>query len=135
MTEWHPEVPGGDRVRGAYHVHTRRSDGTGTVEDVAAAAGRAGLDFVILTDHGDGTRTPDPPRYVGSVLVIDAVEISTRGGHYAALGLRAPGAVPPGRAVRRDVVEDVARLGGVGFVTHPDSLEEVARVEGLVDAG
>jgi hypothetical protein len=119
VAEWRPEVPGAT-VRGAYHVHTRRSDGTGTVEDVAAAAGRAGLDFVVLTDHGDATRTPDPPRYVGSVLVIDAVEISTRGGHYAALGLREPTSYRLAGSAR-DVVEDVSRLGAAGFVTHPDS--------------
>ena len=39
-------------VRGALHVHTRRSDGTGTPDEVAKAAGAAGLDFVVLTDHG-----------------------------------------------------------------------------------
>ena len=42
-----------DVVFGAYHIHTSRSDGSGSVADVAAAARRAGLKFVILTDHGD----------------------------------------------------------------------------------
>ena len=42
-------------VRGAYHVHSSRSDGTGTVDEIAAAAARAGLQFVIITDHGNGT--------------------------------------------------------------------------------
>jgi hypothetical protein len=116
---WQPEAPG-SVVRGIYHVHTRRSDGTGSVEDVAAAAGRVGLDFVVLTDHGDATRTPDAPRYIGSVLVIDAVEISTRGGHYAALGLPGPSPYRLGGAPG-DVVEDVTRLGGLGIITHPDS--------------
>ena len=36
-----------------------RSDGHGDKPAVAAAAARAGLKFVILTDHGDGTRPPD----------------------------------------------------------------------------
>ena len=106
-------------VRGSVHVHTLRSDGTGTVDDVAAAARRAGLQFVVLTDHGDGTRDPDPPAYRSGVLVIDAVEISTMGGHYVALGLaRAPYRLA---GEPRDVVEDVARLGGFGIVAHPDS--------------
>ena len=48
-------------VKGAYHVHSERSDGTGTSDDIAAAAARAGLQFVILTDHGNGTRPPQPP--------------------------------------------------------------------------
>lgn len=106
-------------LRGVLHVHSRRSDGTGTVEQIAAAAARAGLGFVVVTDHGDGTRAPDPPRYVDGVLCLDAVEISTRGGHYLALGLpRAPyrlGGEP------RDVVEDVGRLGGLGIVAHAGS--------------
>ena len=97
---WTPQLRG-ERVRGAYHVHTVRSDGTGTPEEVARAAGRAALDFVILTDHGDATRTPDPPRYVDGVLVIDAVEISTTLGHYVALGVtRASDTAWPGGLTR-----------------------------------
>ena len=38
-----------------------RSDGRGTPEQIAHAAARAGLKFVVITDHGDATRTPDPP--------------------------------------------------------------------------
>ncbi len=86
---------------------------------MAAAAARAGLNFVVLTDHGDGTRTPDPPRYRSGVLVIDAVELSTQGGHYIAIGL--PQAPYPLRGEARDVVDDVRRLGGFGIVAHPDS--------------
>src|SRR5207247_278348 len=37
-------------VPGAYHIHTTRSDGHGDRTVVAAAAARAGLKFVILTD-------------------------------------------------------------------------------------
>ena len=106
-------------VRGALHVHTTRSDGAGTPEQVAAAAGRAGLHFVVLTDHGDATRKPDPPRYVGQVLLVDGVEISTSGGHYVAIGL--PQAPYRLAGEPRDVVADVARLGGFGMAAHPDS--------------
>ena len=106
-------------VRGAFHVHTTVSDGAGTPDQVAHAAARAGLDFVVLTDHGDGTRAPAPPRYVEGVLLIDAVEISTTGGHYIALGL---GQTPYRLAGEpRDVIEDVTRLGGFGVAAHPDS--------------
>jgi hypothetical protein len=106
-------------ARGAIHVHTRRSDGTGTIDDVAAAAARAGLKFVILTDHGDGTRRPEPPSYRQGVLVIDAAEISTQDGHVVALGI---GASPyPLGGEGRDVIEDIARLGGMSIVAHPAS--------------
>jgi hypothetical protein len=106
-------------VRGVFHVHSKRSDGTGTVDEIAAAAARAGLDFVVVTDHGDGTRAADPPTYRAGVLCIDGVEVSTNGGHYAAVGMR-PAPYPLGGEAR-DVVEDVRRLGGFGIVTHPDS--------------
>ena len=105
-------------VRGAFHVHSRRSDGSGTVDDIAAAAAAAGLDFVILTDHGDATATR-PPSYRDGVLVIEGVEISTDGGHYVALGL--PAAPYPLGGDPRGVVEDVRRLGGFGVVAHPAS--------------
>ena len=106
-------------VTGGFHVHTRRSDGSGTPDEAAAAAARAGLIFVIFTDHGDGTRAPDPPQYRSGVLCIDAVEISTSSGHYIALDL--PQTPYPLGGEARDVVEDVHRLGGFGVVAHPDS--------------
>jgi hypothetical protein len=104
---------------GAWHVHTTRSDGSGSVDEVAAAAARAGLRFVLFTDHGDGRRAPAPPAYRSGVLCIDAVEISTTGGHYVALGL--PQTTWRLAGEPRDVVEDVARLGGFGVAAHPDS--------------
>lgn len=115
-TTW---TTGAPTAVGAFHVHTKLSDGSGTMDDAAAAAARAGLDFVIFTDHGDGTRPPNPPQYRSGVLCVDAVEISTDAGHYVALGL--PQAPYPLGGEPRDVVEDVARLGGFGSAAHPDS--------------
>jgi hypothetical protein len=106
-------------VRGAYHIQSDRSDGSGTLDEIAAAASRAGLQFIIVTDHGDGTRVPEPPAYRHGVLVVDAVELSTTGGHYVALGL---GATPyPFAGTPADVIEDVHRLGGFGIAAHPGS--------------
>jgi hypothetical protein len=106
-------------VRGAVHIHTRRSDGTGSIDDVAAAAARAGLQFIIVTDHGDGLRGPEPPQYRRGVLCIDAVEISADDGHLVALGL--PRAPYPIGGEARDVVEDVKRMGGMAIAAHPSS--------------
>ncbi len=106
-------------VSGAYHIHSTRSDGAADKDAIAAAASRAGLAFIILTDHGDGMRTPDPPAYLHGVLCLDAVEISTSGGHYVALDMR-PAPYPLGGEPSA-VVEDVRRLGGFGIVAHPDS--------------
>ena len=100
-------------------MHTRRSDGSGTVADVAAAAARSGLQFVVVTDHGDNMREPDPPAYMDGVLVIDAVEVTTTDGHVLGLGLgRAPYRLAGAGA---DVVEDINRLGGFAIAAHVDS--------------
>src|SRR5688572_236388 len=69
-------------MAGAYHIHTTRSDGVDGKVAVAAAAARAGLQFAIFADHGDAMNPADPPAYIDGVLCIDAVEISTNGGHY-----------------------------------------------------
>ena len=103
------------------HVHTTNSDGSGTPDAVASAAARAGLKFLILTDHGDATRTTDSPRYRSGVLTIDAVEVSTSGGHVIALDL--PRAPYPLRGEPGDVLEDVQRLGAMAIVAHPTSLK------------
>jgi hypothetical protein len=106
-------------IPGILHVHSARSDGRGTIDDIAQAAAQAGLKFVVVTDHGDATRAPDPPEYRAGVLCLDAVEISTTGGHYIALDM--PKAPYPLGGDARDVVDDVKRLGGFGIVAHPDS--------------
>jgi hypothetical protein len=106
-------------IAGAYHIHSNRSDGAADKDAIAAAAERAGLKFIILTDHGDGTRASDPPAYLHHVLCLDAVEISTNGGHYVALDM--PAAPYPLGGEPDAVVEDVKRLGGFGIVAHPDS--------------
>ncbi len=106
-------------IPGVLHIHSARSDGRGTLDDIAQAAARAGLKFIVVTDHGDATRTPDPPVYRAGVLCLDAVEISTTGGHYVALDM--PAAPYPLAGEARDVVDDVKRLGGFGIAGHPDS--------------
>lgn len=118
-------TPGWPVVKGAYHIHSERSDGTGTADEIAEAAQRAGLHFVIITDHGDGTRAPDPPTYRAGVLCIDAAEVSTTYGHLTAL------AIPqmPYRLAGdpRAVIEDVQRFGGFSIVAHPGSPKAALR--------
>ena len=106
-------------IPGIIHVHTSRSDGLSDPDTIAAAAARAGLKFLVFTDHGDATRKPDPPQYRSGVLCLDGVEISTNGGHYVAMDM--PASPYPLAGEARDVVEDVRRLGGFGIAAHPDS--------------
>ena len=119
-------------VRGVLHVHTDRSDGTGTPDTVAAAAARAGLSFVVFTDHGDASAEPSAPVYRHGVLCIDAVEISSDHGHVLALGLPRMPFVVGGAG--RDVLEDIARFGGMSILAHPTSARPSLRWTGG-DAG
>jgi hypothetical protein len=109
----------GATVAGAFHVHSSRSDGSQSVDDIAAAAREAGLQFLVFTDHGNGTAPAQPAAYRHGVLTIEGVEISTANGHYAAVGMAQSPFPLAGEA--RDVVADVARLGGFGVVAHGDS--------------
>src|SRR5437588_319037 len=80
-----------ETVPGILHIHTNRSDGTSGPEEIAAAAARAGLKFIVFTDHGDATRVPDPPQYRSGVLGLDAGASRSTGGvvdHWAALTTR-----------------------------------------------
>jgi hypothetical protein len=55
-------------IIGNLHMHTIASDGTGSHDEVAAAASRAGLDFIVYTDHNiaiegqEGWFCPGPSR-------------------------------------------------------------------------
>ena len=112
-------------LSGAFHVHTNRSDGSMSVEEIATIAADVGLSFVVFTDHGNGTEETDLPAYHSGVLCIDSTEINTDGGHYVAVDLpKAP--YPLGGDVA-GVVEDVERLGGFGVIAHPGSKKSTFR--------
>ncbi|MBF5046319.1 PHP domain-containing protein [Aggregicoccus sp. 17bor-14] len=108
-----PAGPSGAWVRGAYHVHTLRSDGRGTLQEVVAASKRAGLGFVVVTDHNDFA--PAAPAYVDGVLVVPGVELSTPSGHLVALG--APH--PLDASAREGGIDAVRAAGALAFLAHP----------------
>ena len=107
-----PPPPG--ELRGAWHVHTSRSDGRGTLDEVVEAARAAGLQFVVVTDHN--VVAPEDQGWRRGVLVVEGVEISTRYGHVAALGL--PRALDAAER-ERDPLGTVAALGGAAVLAHP----------------
>ena len=56
-----------DQLRGDLHVHTVASGGAGTIEEMAEAAGQAGLQYIAITDHS---------RHLGAAQGIDAEALS-----------------------------------------------------------
>lgn len=107
-------APPTGEIRGAYHVHTTRSDGRGTLDEAVHAAKQAGLQFLVVTDHN--VLAPDEQGYRDGVLVVEGTEISTTFGHVVALGV--PRALTDAERAG-DPLGTVRALGGVAVVAHP----------------
>lgn len=105
---------GQDELRGAWHVHTTRSDGRGTLDEVVDAARAAGLQFVVVTDHD--VHAPGDAGWRRGVLVVPGTELSTRLGHLVAIGL--PRLLTPEER-EADPLGAIAALGGEAVLAHP----------------
>jgi hypothetical protein len=79
----------GERI-GAVHIHTKASDGSGTIPEVLNAARQADLSFVAITDHNVATKMEDVLDDPPDLPIISGEEVSTSAGHFVALG------IPPG---------------------------------------
>jgi hypothetical protein len=97
-------------------MHTRYSDGTGSVADLVRAAQAAGLRWIILTDHDTLAGLPEAGWY-GDLLLIVGYEITPDRNHFLALNLPEviPNTLPP-----QAFVDQVYAHGGFGIIAHPD---------------
>jgi len=108
---------------GAMHIHSTYSDGAGTVEEIAAAANRAGLDFVVLCDHSTlQARTDGRDGWRGRTLVLIGTEITTDAGHLLALGV--PESFLPAPHDAEPAQTAIQQSGGLGFVALPCDLKD-----------
>jgi len=119
-------VPGRGRAwyRGDCHLHSVHSDGLRTVEELAALARAAGLDFVNSSDHN----TVAAHAHLGPVagddlLILTGEEITTRNGHYLGIGMDAGHWVDWRYRERDDVfgrfAQQIRRAGGIVVPAHP----------------
>ena len=108
---------GEEVVAGAFHVDTTYSDGRGDLDEVAAAAAKAGLDYILLADHNVD---PPPPHRRHGVLVVPGVELSTSAGHIVAAGARRSA---PWRMREDDPIGAARHAGGVAVLAHPVNLK------------
>lgn len=106
-------APPSGEIRGAWHVHTTRSDERGTLDEVVRAARDAGLQFVVVADHN--ALTPSEAGYRDGVLVVQATEVSSAFGHVVAVGLPAA----PGAEEKADPLGRIAAAGGLAVLAHP----------------
>jgi len=110
--------------RGDCHLHTVYSDGKRLPEEVAAGAREAKLDFITSTDHNTSSSHGVWGPLAGpDLLIMLGEEVTTRNGHWLALGLE-PGQFIDWRYRSRDgeisgYLRDIHRVGGLTVAAHP----------------
>ncbi|ORW32543.1 hypothetical protein AWB91_11415 [Mycobacterium paraense] len=122
----HPAPPVGRAgwYRGDLHLHTVHSDGQRHPGELVAAAHESGLDFIVSTDHNTNSANRVwPACRTGGLLVIPGEEVTTRHGHWLAVGLP-PGGWVDWRYAPRDGVfprfaGEVRDAGGLVIAAHP----------------
>lgn len=121
--QYPPGLPRFFDYAGAMHVHSTYSDGTGTVAEIAHAANRAGLDFVVLCDHSNlDALGGGQDGWHGRTLVLVGTEITTDTGHL--LALRVPPGFVPAPDAAPEAQQAILDAGGIGFIALPCDLKD-----------
>ncbi len=79
--------------RGDLHMHTVASDGSMTVDEIAASAMQQGLDFIFITDHNNVAQNSNLPAYgpiADRLSVFPGSEWTHYKGHAGLLGVENP---------------------------------------------
>jgi hypothetical protein len=103
---------------GNMHIHSAYSDGSLAINEIAKAAAQAGLNFIIVTDHGnlDGYINNEEG-YYNKVLVIIGLEANMVKNHYLCLDVKVPIASHDDNPQK--VINDVNKQKGIGIIAHP----------------
>lgn len=125
--DYPPErVPGRGRgwYRGDCHLHTVHSDGKRTLEQLAALARAAGLDFINSSDHNTSSAHPLLGPLAGDdLLILTGEEVTTRNGHYLAIGMDGGQWIDWRYRARDDAFDrftrQIRRANGIVVPAHP----------------
>jgi len=115
---------------GSIHMHSKYSDGSGSVEDIIKAADDSGLDFIILTDHNTlKAKKKGYEKWHDNMMLIVGYELNDRKNHnhYLVIGLdevvgtfeKLKDGDTGCRLDAKDYVKKIKDLGGYGFLAHP----------------
>ena len=109
---------------GVIHVHTTESDGTKTLEQIAAIGQSVGLDFMMFTDHMTlSNRDAGKEGYYGNLLVTVGYEHNDPddNNHYLIFGSPR---VYPSRMSATEYVAASAKDKALGIIAHPDEIRD-----------
>lgn len=116
-------LPRHNDYAGALHVHSTYSDGTGSVAEIAQAANRAGLDFILLCDHHNlDAHRHGQDGWHGRTLVTVGTEVTTDTGHLLAIDVPPDFLPAPGDALAAQ--QAILDSGGAGFIALPCDLKD-----------
>jgi predicted metal-dependent phosphoesterase TrpH len=128
-----PNPDGPKWYRGDLHVHSVYSDGKHTPAEVVGFAQQANLNFFVSSEHNTNAGNLFYGEIAPSdLLIIHGIEVTTRAGHWQAIGLGEhdwvefryhPGDVP-GLPQSKAQVQDT--IGGVVQINHPFIFENCA---------
>ncbi len=103
---------------GNMHIHSSYSDGSLEIADIAAKAVRAGLDFIIITDHYTLSGLYDGKEgYQQNVLVLIGMEANESKNHYLCLDIDKE--VENNDDNPQAVIDEVNMQQGIGIIAHP----------------
>ena len=106
--------------KGAIHIHSRYSDGSGSLRGIIKAANKAGLDYCIITDHYTLRHKEEGAEgWHNGTLALVGQEISPPTNHYLAIGINK--VVDADESNPQHYVDEVNNQGGLGFIVHPAS--------------
>lgn len=109
---------------GAFHMHTTESDGTKTIEEVAAIGRDVGLDFMMFTDHMTlSNREAGKEGFYGDTLVVVGYEHNDMDDHHHYLLFETP-KVYPETMTAKEYVAAGADDNSIGIMAHPDEIRD-----------
>jgi len=105
---------------GAVHIHTTESDGTRSLEEVVAIGQKAGLDFMMFTDHmGLKNRDAGKEGLYDKTLVVIGYEHNDLDENHHYMIFDSPGVYPQSMNAA-ELVAAVADDDALGIIAHPD---------------
>jgi hypothetical protein len=119
-----PSITGARWYRGDLHLHTVHSDGQRHPEELVSAGRASGLDFIVSTEHNTiSANRVWPQCHTAGLLVIPGEEVTTRHGHWLAVGLPPRAWVDwrygPSDGVFPRFAAEVRGVGGLVVAAHP----------------